>query len=268
MALSTIRLTSYRQLLYACMMLILATFFTTEEASAQCTPLSFGACVNPYETIITRVTVNTVQYASGCTGSFTFYGDQGHRALAGATNTLTVRTRFNGSWAANGQGWVYAWIDYNNNNIFETSERIMFQGGTQDVESDITGTFTPPASVNGTRRMMIRTQYYQDTYVADTDPCYYTYGESEAYTITITPPTPDPSPVAIVLANPGSSTAINPPVGAGTYDIGFILQNVSGGALTAVTANYTITGPANRSGSVNWSGNLPVGGTVYVPLAS
>jgi len=258
---------SYKHFIYACLLLVFGTFFT-DEASSQCTPLSFGACANPYETIITRVTVNTVQYSTGCTGSFTFYGDQGHRALAGAPNTLTVRTRFNGSWAANGQGWVYAWIDYNNNNVFESTERIMFQGGTQDAESDITTNFTPPATVNGTRRMMIRTQYYQDTYVADTDPCYYTYGESEAYTITITPPTPDPSPVGLVLANPGSTTPINPPVGAGTYDIGFILQNVSGGNLTAVTANYTITGPQNRSGSTNWTGNLPVGGTVYVPLAS
>jgi hypothetical protein len=249
------------------MVLILSTFFA-EEASSQCTPLSFGACANPYETIITRVTVNSSQYSTGCTGAYTFYGNVGHSALAGAPNTLTVRTRFNGSWAANGQGWVYAWIDYNSNGVYEVSERIMFQSGTQDAESDITTNFTPPATVNGTRTMLIRTQYYQDTYISDTDPCYYTYGESEAYTISITPPTPDPSPVAIVLANPGSSTSINPPVGAGTYDIGFILQNVSGGALASVTANYTITGPQNRSGSVNWSGNLAVGGTVYVPLAS
>ncbi|MFN9304374.1 MAG: GEVED domain-containing protein, partial [Candidatus Kapaibacterium sp.] len=242
----------------------LAIFFAVSDVQAQyCTPQVWSACANPYDGVITNVTIGSTQNTSGCTGAYTFYGNVGHRALAGVNNTLAVTAQMFGAWTFS-MGGVRAWIDYNNNNIFDANEVVMSLTGIA-APTTLTASFNPPVSAVGFRRLRIRADGPNNDNV---DPCGQTYGETEDYTIEIVPPTPDPSPVAIVLASPGSSTSINPPVGAGTYDIGFILQNVSGGALASVTANYTITGPQNRSGSVNWSGNLPVGGTVYVPLAS
>ena len=240
-------------------------FFTTGEASAQCTPTCFN---NGYGCGIARVQFGTLDNSSvsqeGLYTNFTA-SVAAPTIIAGLSTSISITHNDLGWWGT--PGAIY--IDLNANNTFEANEAIFTwssNGSNNTISGVAQGTYTVPASTTpGIKRMRVIYQYAQSS---PPNPCGGGYGEAEDYNINVQPPTPDPSPVAIVLANPGSTSAISPPVGAGTYDIGFILTNVSGGALASVTANYTITGPANQSGSVNWSGNLPVGGTVYVPLAS
>ncbi|MBN8574949.1 MAG: hypothetical protein J0M05_13625, partial [Candidatus Kapabacteria bacterium] len=241
--------------------LAVGILFPTRGA-AQCTP---GMVNNGWGASITGVSIGTLNNPTPAQeGVYNNYTASvaAPTILMGTTQTLTIIS--NDQWWGS-YGTVY--IDFNGDNTFAANENVFQwqnQGGTNLTNQ--TAVNFPTTLTPGVRRMRVM---YSANFGFPIPPCGTGItGEAEDYNLNITPPTPDPSPVAIVLANPGSTSAISPPVGAGTYDIGFILQNISGGALAAVTANYTITGPQNVSGSVNWSGNLPVGGSVYVPLAS
>ena len=247
-----------RRLLLAVPLLCL---FLPSIVSAQCTP---GTVNNGWGTSIVGVSIATLNNPSASQeGVYTDYTTSvaAPTILTGTSQTLTVVT--NDEWWGS-YGTVY--IDWDGNSDFSESEEVYSwqnTGGT-GLSNQITINF-PTSLPAGLKRMRVM---FAADWGFPVPPCETIIGEVEDYYLNVTPPTPDPAPVGIVLAAVGSTTPISPPVGAGNYDIGFILANVSGGALARVTANYTITGPQSFSGSVNWSGNLPVGGNVYVPLAS
>ncbi len=117
---------------------------------------------------------------------------------AGTTYVVNVSI---GTWGNQG---IAAWIDYNDNGIFETTEKIGGTNGTigtgsggTPIPASHTTTFSitlacdPPV---GAHRLRVRGVYARSG--ATIDPCLnYSYGETEDYIVNVLapPPCPDPS---------------------------------------------------------------------------
>lgn len=126
------------------------------------------------------------------------------------TATLAPATTYNlvvsiGSFVNQG---VAAWIDYNDDGVFATTERIGFTNG-QITTAFGTGTFpitlscTPPAGVH---RLRVRGVYATNGNLID--PCAsYTWGETEDYDVTITP-APACIPGGVVTAGTATSNTV------------------------------------------------------------
>ncbi len=125
------------------------------------------------------------------TPSYTYYtGEPNYTAelQAGTSYELVVTV---GSFG--GQG-VAAWIDYNDNGIFETNERIGYTTASVDGE----GTVNIPIYLDcqaaiGTHRLRVRDAWNVAGVLID--PCInYGYGETEDYDVTIIAPPACPAP--------------------------------------------------------------------------
>jgi hypothetical protein len=165
-----------------------------------CVPLYFsgtqaGDLISNVEIEGTTLANNTGFVAGG--PSYTFFTGQPNY-----TATLTPSNSYNlnistGEWGS--QGYA-AWIDYNDDGIFDITERIGFTQGTigsgfTDNQINATSSFvislacTPPA---GSHRLRIRGAYFVNGDLID--PCSeYGYGETEEYQITIAAPPACPS---------------------------------------------------------------------------
>jgi hypothetical protein len=153
--------------------------------NAQCVPTYTVACTSG--DFIDGVIFNTISnLAQGCNGqvnNYRFYNTLSTTVVAGLAYTLQVNNT--PSW---NQG-VAAWIDYNQNNVFETSERIMATTGTYAGQGTTANgglvTVTIPASaLGGTTRLRVRCGFG----VAGTtiDPCAnVTFGETEDYVVVV-----------------------------------------------------------------------------------
>ena len=141
------------------------------------------------------------------TGQPNYTGD----LQAGTSYSVNISV---GTW---GNQHIRAWIDYNDNGIFEPSESI----GSTIVAPNLgnVGPF-PPASFNislacnppsGVHRMRIR-NVWQSTanpaFAAAIDPCIsYGFGETEDYDVNVLPPPPCPSITNLVVSNITQTTA-------------------------------------------------------------
>lgn len=165
-----------------------------------CTPLYFsgtqaGDLISNVEIEGTTLANNTGFVAGG--PSYTFFTGQPNY-----TATLTPSNSYNlnistGEWGS--QGYA-AWIDYNDDGIFDISERTGYTIGTigsgfTSGQINASSSFvislacTPPA---GSHRLRIRGAYFVNG--DQIDPCIeYGYGETEDYQITIAPPPACPS---------------------------------------------------------------------------
>lgn len=170
---------------------------------------SFGDLISNVTIVGTTLSNNTGFVAGG--PSYTFYtGQPNYTAtlLPSTSYTLQVST---GEWGD--QGYA-AWIDYNDNGIFEASELIGatptvigsgFTSGQINASSSFTIALacTPPAGVH---RMRIRGVYFQNG--PTIDPCIsYAYGETEDYLITIAPAPTCPAPGSMTAGTTTSTTA-------------------------------------------------------------
>lgn len=119
---------------------------------------------------------------------------------AGGTYTVSVTV---GTF---GNQNMAAWIDYNDNGVFETNERVGFT--TAAIGANGTATFTITLACNpplGTHRMRIRDVW--NTPGNTIDPCAsYGYGETEDYDVTITTPVACPQPSNIITTNVTTTT--------------------------------------------------------------
>ncbi len=223
-----------------------------------CTPdytsgTSAGDLISNVEIVGTTLANNTGFLAGG--PSYTFYTGQ-----ANYTATLTPSTSYNlnistGEWGD--QGYA-AWIDYNDDGVFDATELVgatngvIGSGFTPGVVNDsssfvIALACTPPA---GLHRMRIRGVYFEDGQLID--PCStYSYGETEDYLITIAPAPTCPSPGQLT---PGSSTTTSANViwqlgcsTASEFDFEYGPVGFTQGTGTLITnqtasINYNLTG--------------------------
>ena len=210
---------------------------------------------------------NNTGFVNG-TPAYMFYNSlPNHTAtlMPSTTYTMNVAT---GAWGSQGMA---AWIDYNDDGIFSTTERIgatPTQIGTGYTPGAVnaTGSFTitlacaPPV---GLHRLRVRTVYANNGVTLS--PCTnYQWGETEDYMITIAPAPSCPSSgvFAANLITPPMSTAADFTWEQGcasstSYDfeygpVGFVLgtgtqvlnQTVS---VTGTLASYTLTGLSSSS---------------------
>ena len=113
-----------------------------------------------------------------------FYGDftdQSTELELGENYTLEVGMNY----VFNGRDSVTAWIDYNRNGDFETTEQLIFSTLSNETKK-ATSTFTVPtdATINKNLRLRVRSQYFTNPM----SPCSNTPGEIEDYTIRLKEP--------------------------------------------------------------------------------
>ncbi len=181
-----------------------------------CTPVytigtTDGDLISNVTIVGTTLSNNTGFVAGG--PSYTFYtGQPNYTAtlLPSTSYTLQIST---GEWGS--QGYA-AWIDYNDNGIFESSELIgatptTIGSGVTTGQINASSSFTialactPPAGVH---RMRIRGVFSQNG--PTIDPCSsYAYGETEDYLITIAPAPTCPAPG---LMTAGTTTSTSAPL--------------------------------------------------------
>ncbi len=205
-----------------------------------CTPAyssAYYAC-SSYEMYINNFSVsgaagsNLVDNGSGCNGS----GYQDRRSVVGSVN-LVQGSSYTASITVGSyyQQNVQAWIDFNNNGTFESSEAV---GGVSYILN--TNSFSiniPSGATLGSHTMRVRCgYYYYATAYPYMDPCNdYYYGEAQDYTVNITSACTAPS---ISCAGAVSADAATGSCGA----------NVSYTAATATGTTPTIT-YSHESGS-------------------
>ena len=104
-----------------------------------------------------------------------------------------------------------AWIDHDQDQVFETSEK-MTEVTSTSANQTMTFTFTIPVTATlGTTRMRVRGVYHNTGEpTPNTDPCYaYAYGETEDYGITIQATTPAGYCIPIAATGTGDGDFIN-----------------------------------------------------------
>ncbi len=168
--------------------------FTTNDQLVFCTPVyttgtTWGDLISNVEVAGTTLSNNSGTTAGG--PSYTYYTGQPNYTgsmQAGATYNVTVTV---GSY---GDQNVAVWIDYNDNGIFESSERVGYS--TTAIAGNGTATFPITLACNpplGTHRMRVRDVW--STAGSSIDPCSsYGYGETEDYDVTITAAAACPAP--------------------------------------------------------------------------
>jgi hypothetical protein len=190
------------------------TLNISAPTNCYCTPVytngtTAGDLISNVEIVGTTLSNNTGFVSGG--PSYTFFTGQPNytTTLVPSTSyTLNVAT---GEWGD--QGYA-AWIDYNDDGIFDATERvgatngIIGDGFTPGVINDsssfvIALACTPPAGVH---RMRIRGVY--NVSGLSIDPCSsYGFGETEDYLITIAPAPTCPNPGLLVAGTTTTTTA-------------------------------------------------------------
>jgi|GEM_PF-637726 len=194
---------------------------TASGQSAESTPILVGMtapnacyCVPIYTVgktdgdLISNIVINGTTLANNSgtnpvNPAYTYFTGQPNFTAdlqAGGTYTVSVTV---GTF---GNQNMAAWIDYNDNGVFETNERVGFT--TAAIGANGTATFTITLACNpplGTHRMRIRDVW--NTPGNTIDPCAsYGYGETEDYDVTITTAVACPQPSNIITTNVTTTT--------------------------------------------------------------
>jgi hypothetical protein len=237
-----------------------------------CTPIYSTGCTGSDR--ITAFSINTLSNASGTACSTTPPGYISY-PIGSFTTTLVAGTSYtaNLSIGTGGAAGVAIFIDYNQNGVFETSERSNTATNIASGGSGTVSVAVPVTSLTGTVRMRVRHVY--NTAGNTIDPCNsYTWGETEDYTITINPPPncstllPFPATAATASAttvctgtsiNFGLSVAM--PIGAGiTYQWRRNAVNIGSPVSTTVTP-LVVTASGNYDVVVRCNGTPQVTST-------
>jgi hypothetical protein len=177
--------------------------------TGHCRPISSNGCTDG--DVIGQVILNTLDNNTG-TANCPQPASSTHYTIFPATGNLTTTlnagttypcTVFVGQYTES----VAVWIDFNDNLVYETSERIGFATGIlgSGVVGQLGSSATFPVSLPcnppvGDHRMRVRCAYA--TAGNAIDPCNaITYSETEDYIVTVAPPPPCPSPSALTVTN-------------------------------------------------------------------
>ncbi len=203
------------------------------------TSCSYGMAVGSYAYpfTVTGYSSTSMTDVTACSGSYQDLSTSGYTVTfaAGSSYTSTIgcnTSAYNMSYQA--------WIDFNNNGIFETTESVGGVGTTTALRSNMT--ITIPAGTAGVTagiaRMRVEAEYYYHTY-PNLSPCptgltsaSFYYGEVRDYMVTlVVPPTAYATPSSIAF----------PPTTVGSTSSS--TTSVTGLYLTPSTGNLTVTAP-------------------------
>ena len=227
---------------------------STSFYTGYCVPNSGSGC--QFGDLIANVTLNTLSNNSGtvCVAAYNDYTEN-----PGLTTTLLPSSTYNCVIGTGAYAQSFAvWIDYNDDLIFDASERVGYT--INPVAANSTATFpivlscTPPA---GNHVMRVRSAWDVELAGINVTPCgTQSYGEVEDYLITIAPAPTCPAPGQLSLVstttttanltwNMGCSSATNfdfeyGPAGF-VQGTGTLVSNVSA-TINAGVGSYTLTG--------------------------
>jgi hypothetical protein len=237
---------------------------------------SFGDLISNVQIVGTTLANNTGFVAGG--PSYTFFtGQPNYTAtlLPSSSYTLQISTGEYGD-----QGYA-AWIDYNDDGVFDASELVgatptVIGSGLTTGVINASSSFTialactPPAGVH---RMRVRGVYFQNG--PTIDPCIsYSFGETEDYLITIAPAPTCPAPGLMTVATTTTTSAdLSWPLGcssATNYDFeygpagftqgtGTLIPNATA-TIVSTNGSYTLAGlTPNTPYSVYYRANCGAG---------
>jgi len=144
-----------------------------------CTPTYISG--SDYGDYISLVQLGSINNATGAAPNpyYTYYSSMSTDLSPGSAYTITLSPGTYGS----GNN-ISVWIDYNQNGVFESSEKL---GNVNIAPTPATGTISftvPPNAPMGITRMRVREVYFN----SDFDPCSNQYyGETEDYNVNILP---------------------------------------------------------------------------------
>lgn len=153
-----------------------------------CTASASHSCATGEEHI-SRVQLNTINNQSACS-TYTNFTSQSTTLNRGQQYTVTVTTAIVGSAnVAYLDNQIAVWIDFNQNNTFELSERVGLTTVSQSTGFPIQYTFTVPTNAAlGNTRLRVRINHQPTD--GNIEPCNpssgpYAFGETEDYTVNI-----------------------------------------------------------------------------------
>lgn len=187
---------------------------TVTPGACYCIPaMSFGCTDGD---VIAQVVLNTLDNNSGtgCPSGILGYSDYTNEVAPNFTTELQAGSNYSCTvWAGQYAGNYAAWIDYNDDGIFDISERIGFTT-TPVPGSGIVGQLGSSASFPilidcsppiGVHRLRIREQFATDG--SAITPCADgSFGEIEDYLVTITAADPCPVPGVVTFSNYSGAT--------------------------------------------------------------
>lgn len=161
--------------------------FTTPNGSCLCTPIyTTGKTLNDLisNVVITGTTLANNTGTDPVNPFYTYFTGQPNLTATLQSGTSYTMQVSNGSA---GTGNVAVWIDYNNNELFEESEKVAFttasMAGSSTVDLNFTVPCMPQTSI---RRMRVRYVWGSANPGSTMDPCAsYSWGEVEDYDVTI-----------------------------------------------------------------------------------
>lgn len=224
--------------------LLLFSLAGNKQAVAQyCTTnLYYYGCT--YGDYIDNVSVGTInQTGTGCSSGNAGYSNftsMSTNLEQGSAYTLTVSTGTYGQY-------VSMWIDLNNNNVFEPTEKLVSYLYCPSPFVDYTANFIVPVyAMPGDHRMRVRSVAYS---YPPLDPCtQYYYGEVHDYTAHITQPVSMSYLSSTVTQNNNTTTS------SGSNDVEIIGIKISTtGSLNPLNmASFTL----NSNGSTNFAADV------------
>ncbi|MEW5675766.1 GEVED domain-containing protein [Flavobacterium enshiense] len=236
--------------------------FNANGDAVGCTESSFTTCLicycEPlYETgktdgdlissiIIAGTTLSNDSGTDEVNPAYTFFsGAPNYTATLQAGSTYDIQVTV-GSYG--GQN-VAAWIDYDDDGSFETTERVGYT--TSSITGGGSATFQIVLACNpslGTHRMRIRDVW--NTPGANIDPCdEYGFGETEDYNITISAPAACPQPSMLAASSVTNATAsLSWNAGCSETVWNLHLAPSGGGAPAGAPSNPGVTFPFNATG--------------------
>jgi len=169
---------------------------TLYSASKEFTTTAFSYCDSEGDSItyeyIGNVSLNGTNHntQSSTTSGYSYDTEAFYFAdlnINSTNNTIAVSKYWNNSTYKEA---VSAWIDFNQNGVFETSENILETGA--NTNTPVSNTFSVPNSTvtkTGTTRMRVILKYYSTANQTINDPCgNYDEGETEDYNVKIVDP--------------------------------------------------------------------------------
>ena len=167
-------------LLFSCSLLLMKVQAQSTTASPYCAPTySNGNSSNDYINAVQLGAINNVSGPSSALPNYTYFNNLSCATLSiGVTYNMSVQC---GTYFTNNN--IYAWIDWNHNNIFDPGEMI---GSVLNMSGSQTSTITftvPVTAFPGNTRMRVR-EIYGSSVIPD--PCNnFNFGETEDYCITV-----------------------------------------------------------------------------------
>ena len=240
------------------------TLFSGQFSFAQCTPSTTG----PWDYIATFNTTGGFTNISHTSTAMATAGYGDFTAVHSVSQLAGESISFSETYSGNGGHGLNIWIDWNNNQDFELSEKVyasvtMFDTG---VNGPLMGSFTVPAATAvGNYRMRVRAQ--QGT--ADPSPCgEIAWGEAKDYTMTVVgqptacvPSTTGPWDYIATFNTTGGITNIShtstamATAGYGDFTTEYSISQVSGGAFS-FSEIYSGNGGHGFNIWVDWNNNL------------